>query len=300
MKKQQGSALLTSLLIVMIVASMAVMMLLKTRIAITRTRMMFNVENAEIISQAANDWAIKKLNHPINLQTTSEMIQQFPQHYHYSLNGFNVNVVLMDAEAKFNINNITNPQQLSSFIMLANQLWKGKLAGQEISKIASAILSYLSTDVPSQQNLINPAMSNSRWLVNISELRLIDKINAQRYLALVPYVIALPKITPININSASKMVFTSLGMTLEQAQAVVEYRQQHQGFHSIAEFMSLPYLHELNIPLNQLTLYSNYFMLKITLQIDNQTLTIYRLLQRSIQNGKVTVTVIWQSNGSAT
>ncbi len=61
---------------------------------------------------------------------------------------------------------------------------------------------------------------------SISELRLIQGIDRNLYQNLTPYLTALPEITPININTASKPLIMSLGngLTETQFQELLEAR----------------------------------------------------------------------------
>jgi len=70
--------------------------------------------------------------------------------------------------------------------------------------------------------LEQPYRSGNRPLAERSELRLVKGVDAESYLKLKPYIIALPEATPLNINTLSKAVFEALRIKKKQGEELLD------------------------------------------------------------------------------
>jgi len=142
-------------------------------------------------------------------------------------------------------------------------------------------------------------------MANISELRLIAGINAKLYQQMQPYVIALPQITTININTATAPVLISLGFNAQQAAQIISARTETRGFENMQAFQKIISQFQQDND-NQatysnadITLNSDYFINQAyaVLPQQQQSVIINTLLHRYTVQNKMKVAIIWQSQG---
>ena len=76
-------------------------------------------------------------------------------------------------------------------------------------------------------------------MMSISELRLVKGVTPEIYASLAPYLTALPKATPINVNSASPEILQAFSPTLSATSAkVIADTARKTPFPSIDKFQS--------------------------------------------------------------
>ena len=144
----------------------------------------------------------------------------------------------------------------------------------------------------SQKPPFNPSY---HAMQSISELRSIYGMDCTSYQKLIPFVNALPEITPININTAPKTILAILGngLSAEQIKEIEENRHKKEG---IPQNMLELLLKKLDIPSAQVTLESNYFLSIATATCNDANLITYTLLKRTKnREGVISVGVINQS-----
>ncbi|MBI5614713.1 MAG: type II secretion system minor pseudopilin GspK [Gammaproteobacteria bacterium] len=102
----------------------------------------------------------------------------------------------------------------------------------------------------------------NRPFVSPEELLLVRGVTPEIYARLAPFVVALPKATPINVNTAPPEVLMSLGNGIDRATAnlLVEARKT-APFVSIEEFQHHPLLLGREIPAADLSVATDYFEL---------------------------------------
>ena len=131
-------------------------------------------------------------------------------------------------------------------------------------------------------------------LQNLQELKTITGFSAQRFDALKPYIVVLPAITPINLNSASKIVLSSLGQGLSdnKIEALLRFKTK-KGF-DLAKIR--PFLLKEHIDIHSITLVSEFYLNKATLSNDETNLTLFTLLKRQqLPHEPIGVSLIKQS-----
>jgi len=134
---------------------------------------------------------------------------------------------------------------------------------------------------------------------NISEFRLVYGVTAKLYQAMQPYITALPEVTAININTASKTVLKCLGNGLNELQVndLLDAREE-KGITELAKIN--PILKTLNVPAEQITFESNYFLSVATTSIDDSRLTVYTVMKRSKnKKNEVSVSIVSESLNTA-
>lgn len=297
-RKQLGSALLTALFIMTLVAIAATAMSTRLRLDIYRTRMTITSDKLYLASQGVTFWAMsvlsqKKFQHPLPSQI------DFPAQLNRLYPGVLTKGELIDLQAKFNINNLKDKQYLSAFNILLEQTLPTSDASQQ-KDIVLAVENWVTDYQPGrgQDKLLNfylqntpPSQPSHQLMTSISELRLVRGITAQYYQALEPYITTLPETTPININTASKPVLMTLGNGLKEGQ--VDDLLTAIGPGGVSQLNDLiTVLQKLNIPMQQITIESQYYLSKAVVTADKLTLINYTLLKRSKdKKGNVTVSI---------
>lgn len=303
--KDKGAAILTALLIVAIASAISTMLILRERIAIQRTSLIINADKMYLYTQLSVAEAQAYLIHSLKKNRTHLKAEIWPHHLNQiKIPDGVVETTIEDEEAKFNVNNLQNKIYQSRFLKLLRTILHDDDT-DKLKKLSDALAAWIAPN-PSPtfdsiyQNLNPPYNSAHRPLVSISELRLVDGFSQKMFNKLQPYLAALPGTTPININSASATVMTCLGDAIGEdlTKQLVLYRQEHEGFKTLAEFTGYPGISNYNLQENDITLYSDFFMIHTEIKLDRQDLHIYSLVKRQLTNQQPSVTVLWESRGA--
>lgn len=308
-QKVQGSALLTALFIMTLVAIVATAMSTRLQLDIYRTRLVITQDKLYLASQAVTFWALNELinknNRFIKINKLN-MVAQYPKNMERIYNQVQLSGGLYDLQAGFNLNNLIEKKSISTFMHLINQAYS-KATGQERANIALGVKHWLLTYTPGRGEDIYtsyylsqkpPYYPSHQLIKSKSEFRLIKDVSAPVYLSLEPFITALPESTSININTAPKLVLMSLGDGLSDAQAneLITARKD-SGITDLKKIDEL--LKKLNIPTDQITLESQYYLSVAYAKSDEFNLVVYSLLKRSRdRKGKLSVSVIRESINS--
>lgn len=304
--KAQGSALLTALFIMTLVAIVATAMSMKVQLDIYRTKLTILHDKLYLASQAVTFWAFGELNNNNNKLTKANalgMIRHYPQNMEHITNTIKLSGGLYDLQARYNLNNLTNRKSMMGFINLMNAILpqmveseKVKLTlavndwllSYDLAKGKDRYLSYYMSQKP-------PYYPSHQLMSSKSELRLVKDVSAPVYLALEPFITALPESTAININTAPKQVLQSLSSNMHETQLhELILARKEKGIKNIGEIADI--LKKLDIATDQITLESTYFLNTAYATSDNLTLTVYTLFKRTRdKKGTLTVTILRES-----
>lgn len=299
--KQQGAALITALLIVAITVGLVSVFVVRQRIALRRTQQMFNSDKAYFYALGVEDWAISVLAADIDAPSHPWPITFGPT----SIPGGSVMGEIEDAQARFNLNNLNSGADEFIRLLLnlntpmtlarAQTLVQSIRAWEKKSNDAPLIRAYQEHEPP-----YHPAQ---RLLTSVSELRLIDGVDATLFQALLPMVFALPEVTAININTAPLAVLMTLDKTttLASAQSIIAYRVQNNGIKSLNELKNIPDFADYKIDKKRMTIKSNYFLVSAYVTLGKQQFIMYSLLNRTkekrAQKTSVKIVTLWHSQG---
>lgn len=303
MAKISGSALLTALFIMTLVAIVATAMSTRLQIDIYRTRAIINYDKLYLASQAVTFWSMVELNNAQNRFTKINkqgMVSVFPKNMTSISKQIQLSGGLYDLQARFNLNNLLEKKYLPVLIGLLDHIDLN--ANQE----AKENLGFIIKDWISPYDLgkgkdeltafyqasYNPS---HQALSSLSELRLMKDISAPLYLKLEPFLTALPETTPININTASRAVIMSLGNGIS-ANKINDFlsARAENSIRSRKDFNK--FLDVLNLPREQVTIESRYFLTVAYAQNEEHKLTVYTLFKRNKNNkGKLSVEMVRES-----
>lgn len=302
-----GSALISALFIMTLIAIAATAMSTRLQSDIYRTRLTLLSDNLYLASQGVSFWAMGELSSPkkYTQATAQGKILEFPAKYQTLYPGLVVEGALYDLQGRFNLNNVIDKKYFAVFVKLianaARNLPPNQQSGigiavyQWVSPFKSGLgkdewVSYYLQQKP-------PYFPSQQLMQSVSEFRLVRGVDAKTYQLLESFITALPEATPINLNTASKKVLKSLGNGLSEEQ--VNELITARGEKGIKQKEISLLLQKLNIRQEQTTLESQYFMSVAVVKGDDLNLINYSILKRSKnKDGKISVSLIRQSLNS--
>ncbi len=290
-KSSRGSALITALFIMAIVAIAATAMSKRLQLDIYRTSMLLNSDRLYLAAHSVVSWSDNELSTKKKLQWIAQdnlgTVAYFPERLKHIYPGVVVKGQLIDMQARFNLNNLTDKASVAFFDTLLTHVAKQteKNLRREIVEATTAWIRLYNPDREQDTYLDDylkktpPYYPAYQPMADVSELRLVQGVNAKVYQTLLPYITALPESTAININTAPLTVLMCLGHGLNASQAheLLSARGK-KGVLNLAEIS--PLLKKLDIPNQQVILESQYFLSQATSTIDNKNLTVYTLMKR--------------------
>lgn len=304
--KMQGSALLTALFIMTLVAIVATAMSTRLQQDIYRTRLVIAQDKLYLASQVVTFWALNELLDKNNHFTKTNqlgMVAQYPKNMESIYNQVQLSGGIFDLQARFNLNNLIEKKSIPTLMHLISHAYS-KATGQERANIALGVKHWLlaydlgrGEDIYTSYYLSQkpPYYPSHQLIKSKSEFRLIKDVSAPAYIALEPFITALPESTSININTAPKQILMSLGDGLSDAQAneLITARGEN-GITDLKEINEL--LKKFNIPSDQITVESQYYLSVAYAKNDEFSLVVYSLLKRSRdRKGKLLTSVIRES-----
>ncbi|ARM32168.1 general secretion pathway protein GspK [Legionella longbeachae] len=302
----KGSALLTALFIMTLVAIVATAMSSKIQLDIYRTKLIVSHDKLYLAAQAETYWAMGELSNPKNkfIKASAQgIVGQYPPNMEHIEKTVVLSGAIYDLQSRYNLNNLTNKKAMMGFVNLIGatipQITEAEktqltlavsdwLTSYDLARGKDNYLSYYTSQKP-------PYYPSHQLMSSQSELRLVKDVSAPVYLSLEPFVCALPEATPININTAPKQVLKSLSSTIKETQLNELLNQRKEnGIKDLKKIAEL--LQKLDIASDQITLESSYFLNVASATSDNINLTVYSLFKRNRdKNGKITVTLLRES-----
>lgn len=215
---QKGLALITAMLVVAIVATIATYVSLGQQVWLRQVQNLSDRGQADSMRHATLDWiAIVLLRDAKNskIDSLDEIwAKTFPP---LPFEGGTISVAISDAQARFNLNNLVrNGQPSVPDIGVFQQLLRLRKLDPTL---AEAVVDWLDPDNQTRPGgaedteylaMSPPYRTANQALTSVDELRLIKGFDADAVEKLRPYVIALPEPTAINVNTASEVVLAAL------------------------------------------------------------------------------------------
>ena len=252
---QRGVALLTILLLVVSITVVAGAMLASQKIAIRRSGLLFDQNQLLQDINAGQQLAVTLIRADAKLNDTDSeqdiWAQPIPP---YTLGGHSIGIELRDEGSRFNINNLYHNGAVDTAALAVFQRLLTQLNLEP--DIAVAALDYQDADSEVYQdggdeNVVYAQQSNrgadtalpNQALLSIDQLAEVKGVDAQVLATLRPYITAVPYYLPININTASPVLFAALveGASSQQMQSIIEL-QAKQAFSSVDDVWQLPVL----------------------------------------------------------
>jgi len=197
-------------------------------------------------------------------------------------------VRIEDLAGRFNLNDLLRDQQPNPAAV--EQFRRLLLRLQISAPYAERLLDWLD---PDQQPSGEYGAEDNAYLGlhDLSELRLLLDMREEDFQRLAPYVVALPPNVPLNVNTASAMVLSSLSdnLSLGAAESLVELRRA-APFRNSAAFLAQPALAGTTLQGTALAVGSQFFQATSEVRLGDRRLALVSLLQRG-QDGSVRVLV---------
>jgi general secretion pathway protein K len=287
---QLGSALLTALFIMTLVAIVATAMSTRLQLDIYRARLSITSDKLYLASQFVTFWAmdtLRKTNFSYQFNDQKGSIKEYPTNLQYKYPDIKTTGALYDLQSLFNLNNLQDKKFYTQFIQLLEEA-KTQATLSQRKSIIKAISYWISPYPPEggQDNQLSfylnqrPIYLPSYQLMQSpSELRLVRGVTIKLYQSLLPFITTLPETTPINLNTAPKALLRTLGngLTDSDLEKLLTARGK-KGFKNLNNIR--PLLTELNISSNQITLESTYFMSIAETRSDELNLMTYTVFKR--------------------
>jgi len=150
-----------------------------------------------------------------------------------------------DEQGKFNLNNIVKDGKVDAARLgdFGRLLWILELPPELADALADWVdadgepLSAMGADDAYYLSLRPPYLAANRPLVDLAELALVRGFDARVRARLRPFVTALPRLTALNVNTASPEVIAAIveDLPVDAARALVEQRAR-MHFRDVAEF----------------------------------------------------------------
>jgi len=285
--RQRGVAVITALLIIALATVLVAAAMSDFDLNLRRTEATLFTEQAQMYALGAESWATRILSedaednsvdHPGEVWATD--LPPLP------IEGGALDGSLIDLQGRFNINNLVDangeidPAALEQFRRLLELL---DLDTRQAGFAADWIDTNIDPAFPdgaedsSYLGQIPAYRTPNMPVTSVSELMSLPEMNKETYDALLPFVTALPRGTPINVNTASAPVLASLSadLSISDATRVIEDRPE-EGYEDLTELEEIIPA-GLALPIG---VSSRFFQLTVRVNIGSTELTMYSLLER--------------------
>ncbi len=295
----RGVALLTVMLIVAMVSIAIVGMTSRQQIDIRRTEGMLRHSQATQYLRGVEVWMPHLLKADREDNDVDHLDEAWAEeNLVLPVEGGQLSGYLEDMQGRYNLNNLGQTEEAGKE---ANQQFRRLLRALQLEEgLADAIQDWIDSDQlvtfpggAEDDYYLGQApgyRSANRNMVSVSELRLVRGIDKEVYDTLSPHVSALPEITPININTASAPVLTTImdDMSLSDAEGFIETRDSDH-FTSVEQLLSDKLFAGKEIEEDTLSVSTRYFALQATAEIGHITQKQGVLYERDDKGGVITL-----------
>lgn len=303
MKRQNGVALITVLLVVAVVTVVCAGLIARQQLSIRSSANQLHVTQAWHYALGGETLAKAMLESDLRRgdprQPVDHLLEPWARPLTFPLDeGGELRVRIIDPNGRFNLNSLVRQGRPNELAVLRLRRLLLRLG---IDKpYAERLLDWLDSDSELQggngaedgQYLLAtpPYRTANREITDVSELRLLLEMEETDYRRLQPFVSALPSEALLNVNTANAMVLSSLsdGLTPDAALALIAGRGD-EGYLSPAAFAAQPALAGLGEQVVQgLAVGSQYFEVFSEVSLGERRVVLRSLLQRS-NDGQVSV-----------
>lgn len=302
-KKTRGSALLSALAIMALIAIIATTIMVQLQMRIKQTLWGIQKDTMYLSLDAVTLWGMDTLLNPDfdgHHADNRGKVGVFPKRYQNITPNVITTGQMYDLQSRLNINNLVDDGYRPVFFYLFTQQSGTENPNLQLARMES-IIDWLKPADPSRgkDNNIDyylhqkPPMLPSHFnMQDISELNLVSGMNEKVLRAISPYITALPEVTKINIFTAPKAVIKAIqpDITPDGLEHFMEIRDTL----SEPEYDIHPLIEKYHIPEGLITLESQYFLIIGSVIYQGKHLTQYSVLKRTIQADKRPVVMLVQ------
>jgi len=288
-RQQRGVALITALLIVALVGTLAYTLKWDNALDFRRTAVMLNRDQAVQVAVGAESWIQIILRQDLADSNTDHLGEIWASELPgLPIDGGEVFGDIEDLQGRFNVNNLidgngrVDQDALEQFQRLLNALGLDP-------RLAGITGDWLDADQDASfpdgaedaiyTGIVPPYRAANQLLSSASELAAIEGMDKATLDILLPHITALPGTTPINVNTATGPVLQSLDerITLADAESLIAERAE-AGFTEIAQ--SFAGLMDPDDISNKLSETTEFFQLRVIVRVDTVRITYYSILER--------------------
>lgn len=301
-RQQRGVALVTAMLVVAIIGTVAAFLGLSQQVWLRQTQNLIDLAQADSLRLGALRFAAIALAEDAKRTKVDDLTEDWAKGLPpLPVEGGYVVVRAEDAAARFNLNSVLdgdtpNPAAIGVFqrLLIANGLdpnlhdalidWIDK---NPMTQAAGAEdVDYLSTEYPYR--------AANRPLLTVDELKMVKGFTDEAVEKLRPHVIALPDKVAINVNTASEVVLAALFNVPETQAAEIVRTREGKPFPDTAAIQALlPKTGQDPQTILPYDVQTTYFIVTVETHIGRTLRRTEALLKRP-PGGQGRVTVLWQ------
>ncbi|HHH44663.1 MAG TPA: general secretion pathway protein GspK [Gammaproteobacteria bacterium] len=293
MRQQRGVALVTALLVVAVATVAAVAMATRQQMDIRRTGSLLHSEQAYAFSLGAESWARVVLARDKRDSKIDTLYEDWSTQPPVSVvEGGSITGRILDLQGRFNLNNLVDGNGVADQDAIAR--YKRLLRRLELEEsLADALADWIDSNIDvrfpdgaedeTYLGVAPPYRAANRLLADVSELRLVKGYEPDMIDKLRPFVAALPEVTPLNVNTASAEVLSTVAenMSLADGKSLVETRGE-DGFETVAKFTQQNELSgKQQLTTAQLSVESDWFLMVSEANIGLSRARLASLIQRT-------------------
>ena len=266
---QRGVAIVLAMGVVALAAMAATAIMVTQSTWARRSELTFDHVQAQFIIKAGLDWARAVLSDDRRASNVDHLGEPWALRLppmpvdNGKLAGY-----IEDQQSAFNLNNLVNDGKVN-LAQLA--YFRRLLMILELpADLADALTDWLDADSEPQPrggaedgyylSLERPYLAANRPLIDIDELALVRGFDVKVRARLRPFVAALPRVTPVNVNTATPEVYAAIvdGLNLDGARAMIAKRERAY-FRDNADFLNrLPT--GAAVPIDDIAVGSSFFL----------------------------------------
>ena len=299
--RQRGVALITAILIVALIGSLSAALTWDSGLHVHRTMsMMFHDEGTQA-AFGAESWVMSLLRDDLADSNTDHLGEFWAQDLPVlPIESDTIQGTLFgeleDLQGRFNINNlvdgsgVVDEEALAQFQRLLTVLdVDPRLAGIAADWIDADLDAGFpdGAEDPIYTGFVPPYRAPNLQITTITELAALDGMDKSTFDILAPHITALTRGTKINVNTATAAVLQSLDENLSpgDVESLIAERED-SGFENVENTFSSLVAPEV---VEELVDTSNYFQLKVVVQIATVRITYFSILQRGSRGDVVPI-----------
>ncbi|EYE08492.1 type II secretion system (T2SS), K family protein [Escherichia coli 1-110-08_S3_C1] len=304
------------LLLLAVMASVSVGLSQRISRQTDRMRSLQDYQQATWYAVSAESLALSILNENLKNEEHTPIYSWSIGSHLFPLSQGKMAVTLRDAQACFNLNALAQPAKVSGegegqLITLISRL---DVPARRAAQITESLQAFIGGGRDGQKQKDSEYLSRpvpfwpaKQPLTDISELRVVQGMDAALYQKIKPLVCVLPMNRQrININSldvSQSVILEALfgsGLSPAQARALLQQRPG-KGWRNVGQFLASPYLKRVDENVRKqagefLTVNSRYFWLRSDITVNETELTMNSLIART---GPQHFSVLWHQTGES-
>jgi general secretion pathway protein K len=302
LNNQKGSALISALLLILVIASVTTAWISQTHFHIRFQHQVNENSQARMLLEAAKIWTVQVLKQKTFNQTDPVIAKLPPKSIPLPPN-WQIQAQLSDAQAKINLNTMTEQSLRLSFYLVMKEVLKDE-PHVNLDDIYYATVSWIDPNIFKSrfQRYQNeyakakpPYQAGGQPMQTLEEFYSVYGVTPKIYQKLKPYITVIPESVPINLNTCDEKIIKSLRPGLKDSQVKrILFARGNRGFRTINELFAV--LEEFKIPVQNVTTKSQYFWLEVSVisPSKHRWVTKYLVYRRLVDKTKNTKVIIVQ------